>query len=124
MIQFNKKYFGLAVLLFIIEVLIALFLHDRIIRPYVGDLLVVILIYCAVKSVLNISIWKAAIFVLLFSFLIEALQYFYFVKLVRLQHSQIANIVLGNSFHWIDLVAYVLGIAIVLLIEMKIAKLN
>ena len=124
MIQFNKKYFGLAVLLFIVEVLIALFLHDRIIRPYVGDLLVVILLYCSVKSFLKISIWKTAISVLAFSFLIETLQYFHFVRLIGLQHSKLANIVIGNSFHWIDLVAYVMGIVIVLLIERKMADPN
>ncbi len=78
--------------------------------------------YCAVKSFLNISDWKAAIGVLLFSFLIEALQYFHIVKVLGLQHSKIANIVIGNSFHWIDLVAYTVGITIVLLIEMKMAN--
>ena len=46
MLLFRRSYFSFFVLLFIIEVLIALFVNDRLIRPYVGDFLVVILIYC------------------------------------------------------------------------------
>lgn len=123
-IQSSRKYFGLAVLLFAIEVLIALFVHDSIIRPYVGDLLVVILLYCMVKSFLNISIWKAATSVLAFSFLIETLQYFHFVRMIGLQHSKLASIIMGNSFHWIDLVAYTLGIAVVLFLEIRTSVVN
>ena len=35
--------------LFIVETLIALFVRDAFIRPYMGDILVVILIYCFVR---------------------------------------------------------------------------
>ncbi len=117
MIQFNKKYFALAVLLFAIEVIIAVFVHDQIIRPYIGDLLVVILLYCMVKSVFNVSVGKTAVFVLAFSFLIETLQYFHVVRLLGLQHSKLANIIIGNSFQWIDLAMYIMGIGVVLLVE-------
>ncbi|HEX2846920.1 MAG TPA: DUF2809 domain-containing protein [Chitinophagaceae bacterium] len=115
--RFNKTYFLLAVLLFVIEVLIALYMHDRIIRPYVGDLLVVILLYCFVRAFVNISPAKTAIGVLLFSYLIEVLQYLKLVKLLGLQHSRVANVVIGNSFEWIDLIAYTVGVVIVLAFE-------
>jgi len=117
MFKFQWKYFVLAILLFLAEVLIAYYIHDKIIRPYVGDLLVVILIYCFIKSFVNISVTKAAIFVLLFSYVIELLQYLNMIKFLGLQKSRMANIVLGNYFEWIDLVAYTAGIAIVILIE-------
>ena len=42
--HFNKIYFRLTVILFLIEVAIALFIKDRFIRPYLGDVLVVMLI--------------------------------------------------------------------------------
>ena len=92
-------------------------MHDRIIRPYIGDLLVVILLYCFVRAFVNISPVKIAIGVLLFSYLIEVLQYLKLVKLLGLQHSRIANVVFGNLFEWIDLVAYTVGIIIVLAVE-------
>lgn len=117
MIQFNRKYFLLTVLLFGIEVLIALFAHDRIIRPYVGDYLVVILIYCFVKSLLNLPVMATAVGVLLFSFTIEMLQYLNFIAFIGLENNHLANVVIGNSYQWIDLVAYVLGIITVIIIE-------
>ena len=38
-------YFWIFLLLLIIEVLIALFVHDRFVRPYIGDVLVVMVLY-------------------------------------------------------------------------------
>ncbi len=117
MLKFSRPYFFSAVLIFGIEVLIALFAHDRIIRPYIGDLLVVVLIYCFVKSFLDISVFKAALFVLLFSYSIEMLQYFNLVTKLGLQDSKIARIVIGTSFEWMDLLAYTVGIGLVVYLE-------
>jgi len=117
LLTFNRQYSALAVILFAIEVLIALFVHDNIIRPYVGDVLVVILIYCAVKSFLDTPVVTTALSVLAFSFVIETLQYFKIVEILGLQHSAIAATVIGTSFAWIDIFAYILGIILVLLFE-------
>ncbi len=117
MIQFNKKYFLLTVILFLTEINIALFFQDRFIRPYVGDLLVVILLYCFVKSFFKVPVIPLSIGVLLFSFVVETLQYFNLVELLHLQQSKLARIVLGTSFEWIDIIAYSLGIFLVIMIE-------
>ena len=117
MFQFNRNYFILTILLFLIETAIALYLHDNFIRPYFGDFLVVILLYCFVKSFVNVSVWVAAGLVLLFSFAIEIAQYFNAVEKLGLQHYKIATVVLGNSFTWMDLLAYILGILTVISIE-------
>lgn len=112
----------LTVLLFGIEILIAKFAHDQIIRPYIGDLLVVMLIYCFVKSFLNTAVLPAALSVLVFAYAIETLQYFNIVERLGLGNSKIARIVIGTSFEWIDLVAYTLGIGLVLFLENSIGK--
>jgi hypothetical protein len=104
------------------EVCIGIYAHDRIIRPYIGDLLVVILIYCFVKSFLNISTISVAIGVLLFSYCIEILQYFHIVRLLGLENSNLARIVIGTSFAWMDIWAYTLGISLVLIIEKLLAR--
>lgn len=45
--------YGLAALLILVaEVLIALFVRDRFIRPYGGDILVTLLICCAIRVIL------------------------------------------------------------------------
>ncbi len=71
-LKFNSRYFVLAVLLFGIEILIAKFAHDQILRQYVGDLLVVILIYCFVKSFLATPFINTALAVLAFSYTVAS----------------------------------------------------
>jgi hypothetical protein len=117
MLTFRKHYFLITVLLFVTELLIATFLHDRIIRPYFGDFLVVILVYCFLRSFFKVSIVKAAIATLVFAYLIECMQYLNLIQKLGLQNSKMANLILGNLFQWIDLLAYTLGILLVLLIE-------
>ncbi len=122
MLSFNKHYFLLTIIFLAIEIGIALYLHDAIIRPYVGDVLVVILIYCFVKSFLNVSVSKAAIGVLLFAFLIETLQYVAIVEKLRLQDNRLARTVIGTSFSWEDILAYIFGIASVVGVEKAFRK--
>jgi hypothetical protein len=122
-IVFNKGYFFSALILFLIEVFIASFVHDRIVRPYIGDLLVVILIYCFCKSFFNIPVRIAALSVLLFAYFIEILQYMNFIDYIGLQQSRLANIILGNSFEWIDMIAYTAGIFFVFCFEILKQKL-
>jgi hypothetical protein len=115
--SFNKNYFLATLLLFLIEMGIALFVKDRFIRPYFGDFLVVILLYCFLKSFWNGSPLRVGIYVLIFAFVVEIGQYFQLVKLLGLNHSELARTVIGTGFDWGDLVAYTSGILVVLVIE-------
>jgi Protein of unknown function (DUF2809) len=117
-LRFKKRYFILAVLLFMIEVYIAIYVHDDVIRPYIGDFLVVMLLYCFVRAFTRISILTSCILVLIFSFLIEILQYVQWVRFLGLQNSTFANTVLGNSFAWMDLMMYTVGVGTILCIEL------
>ena len=93
-LKFKINYFLVTILIFGIEILIALFAHDRIIRPYIGDLLVVILLYCFVKSFADTPVFATAISVLLFSYMVEILQYFKIINILGLQDCAIARIVM------------------------------
>ena len=115
--RFRLNYFLVFLLLFLVEVCIALFVRARIVRPYLGDVLVVMLLYCFVRSFLKLKPRVAALGVLLFAFLIEMLQYFRLVEELGLRDNKIATTVLGSSFEWEDLLAYSLGAVLVLLIE-------
>nr|WP_294939020.1 DUF2809 domain-containing protein [uncultured Flavobacterium sp.] len=117
MIQFNFRYFILTLLFFITEVLIALFVHDNFVRPYLGDVLVVILIYCFVKSFLKVPVITAAASVLLFAFAIEFLQYLNIVELLGWQQSRLASTVVGRSFSWADILCYLVGCILIVAIE-------
>ena len=125
MYRFHKGYFGLTAGLFLIEVLIALFVRDNFIRPYFGDFLVVILMYCFIRTFANPDVKLSVIAVLLFSYLIEVLQYLNFVEIIGLGNSELARTFIGTSFAWMDLVAYTAGCVAILWFErMKPAKWN
>ena len=119
---FNKYYLFSFILLFLTEVYIAIYVHDTIIRPYIGDVLVVILIYCFIKSFISISINTNAIAVLLFSFFVETLQYFKIVHILHLQDNTLARIIIGTSFAWLDIASYTAGIILVWIVEKIIYK--
>ncbi|WP_374948994.1 DUF2809 domain-containing protein [Mucilaginibacter sp.] len=117
MLKFNRIYFIGATLLLLTEILIAVYLHDNFIRPYGGDFLVVILIYCLVKSFINYNVNCTAVAVLIFAYLIEWSQWFHLVNIMGLQHSLLARTVMGTDFAWTDMLMYTLGIMLVWVVE-------
>jgi hypothetical protein len=116
-LSFNKKYFVFVLLLLGTEILIARYVRDRIIRPYGGDFLVVILLYNIVRCFSHLSVNKTCIGVLLFSCGIEMLQYFSLADKLGFQHGSIPYILLGNYFSWTDIICYTLGIGTVAVFE-------
>lgn len=117
MLIFRKNYFFAAILLFLVEVFIAVYVRDAIIRPYVGDLLVVMLLYFFLKSFVNLPVKTAGFLVLIFAYLIEFLQFLNILAFLGLQENKLAAIVLGSRFEWADMLAYTLGLLLVFLIE-------
>jgi Protein of unknown function (DUF2809) len=117
MFIFDKKYFYFTLLLFSIEVGIAVFVRDNFVRPFIGDVLVVILIYCLVKTFWKIRSSTAAGLVLVFAGTIEIFQYLNLVKILGLQNNKMMTIAIGSTFDWKDLLAYAIGTATVLLLE-------
>ena len=119
---FRKSYFILSVVLFFVEIAIAAFVHDGFVRPYLGDFFVVILIYCFVQAFFPFPVWKTALGVLLFAFLIEWTQYLRLINRLDLNNIKIARLILGSSFEWVDMLVYTLGIVSILLGEKYFAK--
>lgn len=117
MFKLDKKSFIIAIIIFLIEVIIALYIKDKIIRPFVGDILVVIFIYYFIKAFINTKAINIAIFTLFFSFVVEILQYFNFVEIIGLGHNKAARIIIGTSFSWIDLLCYFIGFVLLFFID-------
>lgn len=115
--RFFNAYGLLAAGLLGAEVLIAQRVHDRFIRPYAGDFLVTIFLYCLVQSTGRRPVNRVLAGVLLFSYLVEIGQYFHLVARLGLAHSRVARLVLGSAFSWADMLAYSLGALLVLAVE-------
>ena len=121
-IQFNKIYLLITALLFGIEVWIATVLKSGFIRHTFGDYLVVILLYCFIRGITDLSIKTSAFIVLIIAYSIETLQYFNVLALLNLENNTIAKLLLGSTFHIGDLIAYSLGVITVILIEKIVWK--
>lgn len=94
--------------LFLIEVCIALW-GTGAVRGFLGDVLVVALIFCFLQAIFLLPRWPCALGVFLFACLIEGLQAVDYVAWLGLAHVPWASVVLGRSFSWLDIGAYALG---------------
>lgn len=104
-------------ILLIIEICIALYVDDQIIRPFIGDLLVVILIYCFVRAFTKFPYLKVIIGVLLFAYIVEAIQATSFIDWIGFSDNKVAKIVLGSTFDWGDMLAYTIGALFIFIFE-------
>ena len=114
---FNYQYLLPTSVLLAIEIGIALFVNDVLIRPFIGDVLVVILIYCFSRVFLNVNYLKVAFGVLILAFTIEILQYFDYVKLLGLENNRVLSVAMGRTFEWLDFAAYTFGFLLLITTE-------
>lgn len=117
LLHFHRGYALLTLLVFAIEVLIALYVRDRFVRPYLGDTLAVILVYLGLRAVLRIGVVAAAATAFAVAVAVELGQLIGLVHLLGLSHSPIARTVLGMGFEAWDFVAYAAGAGIAVLAE-------
>ena len=107
----NKRIaYGIATfILLIIEVLIALFVHDAFIRPYIGDVLVVIVIYTFVRIFIPERCVFLPLFVFIFATLVEVLQLFNIVDLLGIGDNRFFRVLIGSVFDIKDVLCYAVG---------------
>lgn len=115
--RFHEKYVLIFTALLIVEILIALFVKNEMIRGSFGDVLVVALIYCFIQTFLNVNRLKTIIGVGIFAILVEILQAFDFVEKLNLQDNKFASTVLGTTFDMNDIWAYVACCALIYMLE-------
>lgn len=108
------------VLLLCVEVLIALFVHDSFVRPYLGDILVVIVVYCAARIVFPDRIRLMSAAVLAFAAAVELVQLTELSSLFP-EGGLIAT-VLGSTFDPKDLLCYTAGSIVCLLWDIFIVR--
>ncbi|MBL8546202.1 MAG: DUF2809 domain-containing protein [Hyphomonadaceae bacterium] len=110
-------YLVAAIVLFAVEILIALFVRDGFIRPYVGDVLAVALVYATLRAATPLKLIPTLAITLAIAFVIEIAQALNFLDATGLRDNTIARTVLGGVFDWSDLMAYIAGAAIICVIE-------
>ncbi len=102
-------YLILFCVLLLVEILIALFVRDDFVRPYVGDMLVTVLLCCLIRVFVPNGIKLLPLYVFLFAAAVEIGQYFNVVELLGFSDNQLVSTLLGTTFSVYDLVCYAIG---------------
>ena len=116
------KYLITFTILLCIEILIAICVHDTFIRPYVGDLLVVVVLYCIVRVIIPDKYRLIPFWIFVFAAFIECLQYMKWVERFGIENNAFLRILMGATFDWKDIVCYGIGCILLGIYEWLIQK--
>ena len=105
-----------------VEVCIALFVNDAFIRPYVGDMLVTLLLCCLCRVIVPNKVRLLPLYVIIFAACVEVGQYFDLVALLGLADNRILSIALGRTFSWMDIVCYGIGCVVAVWLDRILIK--
>ena len=94
--------------LLLTEICIALFVQDRFVRPYLGDVLVTLLLCAFLRILLPKGLPALPVYVFLFAAAVEVCQYFDLVALLGIQ-SRFLSVLMGRTFSFLDIVCYATG---------------
>lgn len=107
------------IILLITEVLIALYVHDDFIRPYVGDALVVIVLYTFVRILIPEKGRLLPLFIFIFAVVVEILQGIHIVNILGVADNRFLRTLIGDSFDIKDILCYGVGCILLWLYESK-----
>ncbi len=115
-------YLVAALVILAIEIFIGICVRDDFVRPYVGDALVVILIYCLIRVIKPTGMKLLPLYVFIFALAVELLQLANIVDLLGIPRGSVIAIIIGTSFSFVDIICYAVGCIIVYLTELIIKK--
>ena len=105
------KFFCMFLALVFVEILIALFVNDSVIRPYIGDVIVVVVIYCLIRTIIPKRVPMLSLYIFLFSVFVEIAQYYNIVYFLGWGDNEFMRVLIGTSFSWLDIGCYAVGCA-------------
>lgn len=115
--KINMKYLFAFLVLLLTEIIIGLFVSDTIIRPYIGDVLVVILLYTFIRGIIQKKIKNLPIYIFVFATIVEVAQYYDIVNILHLQDKKVISTIIGTSFDIKDIFCYLVGTIIIIIWE-------
>lgn len=116
-------YLAAFLLLTALEVIIAVFVRDRIIRPYGGDVIVVWVIYCFLRIFVPQRHRLLPLWVFLFSVFTELMQYINIVDILAIESRLLATLI-GSTFSLADIGCYAAGCAVLAAFECLCKKMR
>ncbi len=104
------------------EILIALFVHDGFVRPYLGDVLAVMCVYFFARIIFTEKPRFLSPFVTAFAFAVEFLQLTPLSDL--LGKGSVLSVIVGGTFDVKDLICYLVGGIICLVGEFTVKSVQ
>ncbi|MBQ8121383.1 MAG: DUF2809 domain-containing protein [Ruminococcus sp.] len=114
-------YAAVFAVLFAVEIIIGLYVHDQFVRPYIGDMLVVVLLWALVRMIIPFrAVWlSGAIYV--FAVLVELSQMIPLVDFLEIEN-RLIRVLMGTSFAVGDLFAYAAGCIVTAIVDIAVFR--
>lgn len=114
-------YAAVFAVLFAVEIIIGLYVHDQFVRPYIGDMLVVVLLWALVRIIIPFrAVWlSGAIYV--FAVLVELSQMIPLVDFLEIEN-RLIRVLMGTSFAVGDLFAYAAGCIVTAIVDIAVFR--
>lgn len=110
----SPRHLLLAIAIFLAEVLIATQLsHVAWIRAYLGDVLVVVLLYAAIRAMLRLNDHAVLLGVFVLACAMEVAQYVHLAERLGYARGDVMYTLIGNTFSWADIGCYAAGCVVV-----------
>lgn len=103
------RYLLATIIFLLIEIGIALYVRDSFVRPYVGDMLVVIVVYTFLRIFIPDKLKALPLYIFLFAVSVEVMQYFRIVEILGLKENRFMSVLIGSTFDIRDIVCYGIG---------------
>ena len=116
-LSWRPSYAVAALIVFLAEVAIALWVRDGFVRPYLGDVLAVILIYLMLRAVTTWRIIPTALAALAVGLAVEIGQAINLLDILGLADHAVARVVFGTAFSVGDIFCYAAGAAIAMIAD-------
>lgn len=113
--RFNKKYGFIFLTILIIEILIAYFVTNPMIKESIGNTLVIVLIYSLIQTFFDFDKLKTIIGVGIFALLVKVTQLWLMDNFNP--ENKLLSTLIGNTFDMNDIWAYIAGCALIYMLE-------
>lgn len=100
-----------------VEFIIGIYVHDQFVRPYVGDMLIVIVLYCFVRCFVPKRYPLLPLGLFIFAALVECSQAFQLTEKISILDHSLFRIILGATFDLKDIACYAVGCCLLGLFE-------
>ena len=111
------KYLIIFIFIFMVEVFIGAYSHSGIIRNYVGDILVIPVMYFFIRIIYPKRMRKLPYILFLFAVIVEILQYMKINNILGIEGSSLLGILLGSTGDIKDILCYFIGTIIIIIID-------